>query len=281
MRAAAAARGGQHAIPFGGRRRLGDGAGRRSGAALFLRRPARPRPAVTVPAVVRQVFAQRSRLLARQIGNAGQDVEHALAVRAEQQGQRQRLQQLDGGGAPVAGLRHQPGHVAQLRHAHAPQLSGPLAAQGQGGDGLVDHDPGRLGARQPDVVAGAFERQGRIGGVEPETVALGRGSMCRRRHGGHYRRKCLPLCRRKPPVAWSTGTPVALATKTPAVFATKTPAVLPTQTTPFSPPRRAPAPAPLPAGCRPATWRDTGPCRRAPAHRPAPARRPRNTPGRC
>ncbi|WP_237732441.1 hypothetical protein [Achromobacter xylosoxidans] len=183
-RPAPAARGGQHAIPFRLRRRIG-----RRGDALFVFRPALPGATVAVPAVGRQIGAQHPRLFARQFGNARQDADHRLAVRAEQHAQRQRLQQFDRGGAPVAGLRHQSGHVAQLRHAHAPQLPGPAAAQRHGGNGLIDDQPGRLGARQADVVAGAFKRHVGIGGVEPETVAVGGSGMGGRRHGRHYRRK--------------------------------------------------------------------------------------------
>ncbi|WP_459655303.1 hypothetical protein, partial [Achromobacter xylosoxidans] len=50
---------------------------------------------------------------------------------------------------------------------------------------MIDDQPGRLGARQADVVAGTFKRHVGIGGVEPETVAVGRGGRGSR-HGRHY-----------------------------------------------------------------------------------------------
>ncbi len=264
-RSAPAARGGQHAIPFRLRRRIG-----RRGDALFVFRPALPGATVAVPAVGRQIGAQRPRLFARQFGNAGQDVDHRLAVRAEQRAQRQRLQQFDRGGAPVAGLRHQSGHVAQLRHAHAPQLPGPAAAQRHGGNGLIDDQPGRLGARQADVVAGAFKRHVGIGGVEPETVAVGRGGRGSR-HGRHYLSKASVQsidpkrrpARERPPGIPPLGPRHCLGRRR------------------LNPRRPVRAPGPPPAGCRPGTWRDTAPGPHAPARRPAGARPRRNRPGRC
>ena len=103
-----------------------------------------------------------------------QQCHHALAVRAEQDRQRQFLQQLHGSRAPIAGVRHQAGHVAQFRDARAPQPSGPAATDDQRGNGLVHHQPGRLESGQPDLTAITHQGDVVIEVFEPIAVPAGR-----------------------------------------------------------------------------------------------------------
>ena len=148
---------------------------RRRGPLLPLRLgPAQPGPAVGVAGVRIQVRRQAFGLRARQRLDLLQQCHHALAVRAEQDRQRQFLQQLHGSRAPIAGVRHQAGHVAQFRDARAPQPSGPAAADDERGDGLVHHQPGRLEPGQPDLTAITHQGDVVIEVFEPIAVPAGR-----------------------------------------------------------------------------------------------------------
>ncbi|MNQ25302.1 hypothetical protein D3C85_385170 [compost metagenome] len=139
-----------------------------------LLRPAHPRAAAGHPGVRRQVVGQRLRLCTRQAANFRKDLQHGIAVRTEQGRQGHFLQQFDRRGSPVPRLRHQAGHVAQFFDAYAPELPWPAAADDHGGQGLIDHQPGRVGLCKRHPLAGPAQGKRGIGIVVPVAFLQGR-----------------------------------------------------------------------------------------------------------